>query len=88
MPAGQVTEIGAGGYKITLLDGNLDAPGDLLVHVTATGADPVLDRYTILANAGLATTDWDFDNDQGFANSRVGYVFGQQYDTHGGAANR
>lgn len=88
VPAGQVTEIGSGGYKITFAATDLDTPGDMIVYATATGADPISDRYTILPAAGVNRTDWTFNNDTGPDNVKPGYVYEQQSSRNGGTGNR
>jgi len=47
-PAGAVTEIGSGWYALAGNATDRGTLGDLLIHATATGADPVDDRYCIV----------------------------------------
>lgn len=47
-PAGAVSEIGSGWYALAGNATDRGTLGDLLVHATATGADPVDDRYLIV----------------------------------------
>lgn len=46
--AGAVSEIGGGWYALAGNATDLNTLGDLLIHATATGADPVDDRYCIV----------------------------------------
>jgi hypothetical protein len=48
-PAGSVTEIGNGWYKVAGNAADSGTLGPLLLHATATGADPVDDRYEVVA---------------------------------------
>ena len=47
-PAGSVTELANGWYKIAGNATDADTLGPLLVHAEATGADPVDDRYQVV----------------------------------------
>jgi hypothetical protein len=48
-PSGAVSEIGNGWYAIAGNATDRDTLGELLIHATGTGADPVDDRYMIVA---------------------------------------
>jgi hypothetical protein len=48
-PSGAVSEIGNGWYAIAGNASDRDTLGELLIHATGTGADPVDDRYMIVA---------------------------------------
>jgi hypothetical protein len=48
-PAGAVSEIGNGWYKIAGNATDADTLGPLLLHATATGADPTDDRFDVVA---------------------------------------
>lgn len=55
-PAGAVTELGSGWYALAGNATDRATLGDLIIHATGTGADPVDDRYVIVAfNPFLAT---------------------------------
>jgi hypothetical protein len=47
-PAGGVTELSAGWYKLAGHADDRDTLGELILHATATGADPTDDRYVIV----------------------------------------
>lgn len=47
-PAGAVSEIGNGWYALSGNATDRNTLGGLLIHATATGADPVDDRYTVV----------------------------------------
>jgi hypothetical protein len=46
-PAGAVTEIGSGWYRIAASATDSNTLGSLLVHAIATGADPIDDRHEV-----------------------------------------
>ena len=48
-PAGSVTEIGSGLYKVAANAGDSDTLGPLVLHATATGADPTDWLYPVVA---------------------------------------
>lgn len=48
-PSGTVSEVGSGWYKLAGNATDRNTLGELLIHATATGADPVDDRYEIVA---------------------------------------
>ena len=63
-PSGAVTEVGYGWYQLAPNATDRNTPGDLLVHATGAGADPVDDKYVIVpfdpfdaAGLGLSTLD-------------------------------
>lgn len=62
-PSGAVTEIASGWYSFAGNATDRNTLGELLVHVTGTGADPFDDRYTVVpwnpfdANQGLTNLD-------------------------------
>lgn len=55
-PAGSVTEIANGWYQVAGNADDTDTLGSLLLHASATGADPVDDRYEVVAYDPLATS--------------------------------
>jgi len=62
--AGAVTEIGNGWYALAGNATDRGTAGDLLIHASAAGADPVDERYLIVPwdpfdGAGLGLTDFD-----------------------------
>jgi len=48
-PSGAVTEIGSGWYALAGNATDRNTLGDFIIHATGTGADPVDDRYSIVA---------------------------------------
>src|SRR5262249_39097056 len=48
-PAGAVTEVGSGWYKVAGDATDSGTLGPLLLHATATGADPCDDRFDVVA---------------------------------------
>jgi len=68
-PSGTVSEIGNGWYKFTPAAADVDTLGPLLIHATATGADPVDVEYRVVAfdpdaatNLGLSYLDEPISN--------------------------
>lgn len=76
-PAGAVSEIGLGWYKISITTADVSVPGLLVVTATGTGADPVEDRYWIGGSPSTSRTSWVFSNDAYNPTPPV-YVFTQQ----------
>lgn len=62
-PVGSVTEVGNGWYALAGDTADRDTLGTLLLHATATGADPADDRYVIVPwdpfDANLSLTNLD-----------------------------
>lgn len=50
-----VTERGNGWYSLALTTGHTDTLGELVLHVTAAGADPIDVAYDVVANPATAT---------------------------------
>jgi len=48
-PSGSVSEIGSGWYKVAANATDSNTLGPLLLHATASGADPVDDRFDVVA---------------------------------------
>lgn len=53
-PAGAVTEIGSGWYAVAGNATDTAVPGPLILHATASGADPVDLRYDVVRRLGVA----------------------------------
>jgi hypothetical protein len=47
--SGSVAEIASGWYEITFASGDVDTPGELLIHVTGVAADPVDAKLQIIS---------------------------------------
>jgi len=56
-PSGTVSEIGNGWYKLIPASSDVDTLGALLIHATATGADPVDLEYQVVAFDPYAATN-------------------------------
>jgi hypothetical protein len=74
-PAGSVSEIGSGWYKIALTATETSITGNLVISVSQSGADPVNDRYTVVGAAGVNRTNWVFSHDTGSGATANGYLF-------------
>lgn len=55
-PAGTVSEIGRGWYRVAPNAADVDTAGPLLLHATATGADPTDDRFDVADRATATPT--------------------------------
>lgn len=74
-PTNSVAEIGRGWYKIALTKAETAVPGDFVISVSATGADPVNDRYTIMGTPSVNRMGWVFSDDTGSVGSPNGYQY-------------
>lgn len=86
-PSGAVTEIGNGWYKIAGNATDRNTLGELLVHATATGADPWDEKYVIVAfdpfdslALGLSRLDLAVSN---VAPAVATYVWNEDVSTYG-----
>ena len=61
-PSGTVSEIGNGWYKFTPAAADVDTLGPLLIHATATGADPMDIEYQVVAFDPYAATNLGLSN--------------------------
>lgn len=68
-PSGTVSEIGNGWYKLAPASGDVDTLGPLILHATASGADPADVEYRVVAfdpdtatNLGLSYLDEPISN--------------------------
>lgn len=61
-PTGTITEIGNGWYKLTPTATDVNTLGPLLVHATATGADPVDVEYQVVAYDPYSSTNLGLSN--------------------------
>ena len=80
-PSGTVSEIGNGWYKVAGNATDSNALGPLLLHATATGADPTDTRYDVVAfdpqaatNLGLTNLDTNIGSRSTFAGGAVASV--------------
>ncbi|GIW61017.1 MAG: hypothetical protein KatS3mg087_2083 [Patescibacteria group bacterium] len=62
-PSGAVSEIGDGWYKLTPAAADVDTLGPLIIHATATGADPTDVEYQVVARDPY-TNQTDLNMDQ------------------------
>ncbi|GIW60993.1 MAG: hypothetical protein KatS3mg087_2059 [Patescibacteria group bacterium] len=62
-PSGAVSEIGNGWYKLTPAAADVDTLGPLIIHATATGADPTDVEYQVVARDPY-TNQTDLNMDQ------------------------
>lgn len=74
-PAGSVSEIGLGWYKIALTAAETGVLGDLVISATQAASDPVSDHYTVVGSAGVNNTSWTFAHDTGMAGVANGYLY-------------
>ena len=80
-PAGAVTELANGWYKVAGNATDTGATGPLLLHATATGADPVDDRFEVVAfdpdttaSGGLPVVGTGANNFKSDASANVTYA--------------
>lgn len=79
-PSGAVSEIGSGWYALSGNATDRATLGDLLIHATATGADPVDDRYCIVPWDPFNATSLGLSNLDAAVSTRSTYAGG---DTSG-----
>ena len=79
-PSGAVSEIGSGWYALAGNATDRATLGDLLIHATATGADPVDDRYCIVPWDPFNATSLGLSNLDAAVSTRSTYAGG---DTSG-----
>lgn len=91
-PAGAVTELANGWYKLAANATDRDTLGDLVIHATAATADPVDDRYAIIAydpfnaaSGGLSNLDATVSSRSTFAGGAVASVTADVGITQAGA---
>lgn len=82
-PAGAVAEIGSGWYRIAGNATDSNTIGSLLIHATATGADPYDIEHEVVAfNVDSATVTVGTNND------KIGYALTSAYDSAKTAASQ
>lgn len=70
-PSGTVSEIGNGWYKLVPASTDVDTLGALLIHATATGADPVDLEYQVVAFDPYSATSLGLSNLDATISSRA-----------------
>lgn len=77
-PAGAVSEVGNGWYKVAGNATDCDTLGGLALHVTGSGADPYDDMFVVIASP--AGDPWVQPLPGSYASGTAGYIVGTNLD--------